>query len=85
MKYFVEFYSYETGREVIFGRALLEKGEERVKFEGIPDKMILGFHERGITKDGKNFVFPNDGLKFLETLNYAVSGSMIRASVMKKS
>ena len=80
---YVEFYSWETGQEVIFGKAILRKGTDKIEFEGLSDKMILAFYRNGVTKDGQTYVFPNEARKFLEALHYAVSGSMIRASMIK--
>jgi hypothetical protein len=64
-----------------------EKGQERFPLFEMKDGVIRAFDpfaedlaRNGITIDGRTFLFPKDGLAFMEALPVAISGSYTRAT-----
>ena len=73
----VEFYmTTDNSEQRLIGKVLLIEG--KVVFRDLPGKLIAELRE-GIRGKG-NFVYPNDGIRFLEVLKFAYSGSRLRAS-----
>ena len=78
---FVEIYSYASGKQKTVGR--IELNEGLVEFKGFPVKFIDRILEEGIAGVGGKVFFPEDGLEFLQALQYGFSGSITRASEVK--
>jgi hypothetical protein len=64
-----------------------EKGQERFPLFEMKDGVIRPLDpfaedlaQNGITTDGRAFLFPKDGLAFMEALHSAISGSYARAT-----
>jgi len=73
----VEFYrTVDSGKQGLDGKALLIEG--KVVFRDLPGKLIAELREGIRTKSG--FIYPDDGIRFLEVLKFAYSGSRLRAS-----
>jgi len=74
----VEFYrTIDDGQETI-GVAFLRG--DKVSFKDLPTKLIEELRKGIRGKIQGHLFYPKDGVKFLEALKYAYSGSILRAS-----
>lgn len=78
---FVEIYSYSSGEEELAGR--VELVEEGIQFKGLPRKFVEQILENGIVGHWGKVFFPEDGLEFLQALQYQFTG-LTRASKVKE-
>jgi len=74
----VEFYrTIDEGQEII-GVAFLRG--DKVSFKDLPTKLTGELREGIRERASMTLIYPKDGVKFLEALKYAYSGSILRAS-----
>ena len=76
---FVRFYSLDkNGKQEIIGSVILENGI--IKFSGLNKVFISDLKEGVMNYKLSKFVYPKDGLKFLEVLPLTFTGTYLRAS-----
>jgi hypothetical protein len=79
---YVEFFStVEGGKQILLGSVVFSGS--KIGYLGLSEELV-GTIKSGIRVAGGKKLLPKDGMRFLEGLKHAFSGSYLRASEVKE-